>query len=49
MTDFKSRRMNVKHFKEIKRFSLQKAEAYVFRTQASICDGAFLWLYLTAY
>ena len=39
----------VKYFIEIKCLkSLQKAEAYL-RNQASIYDGAFLWVYLTAY
>ena len=39
-------RYNEKSFKKIKRLkSLQKS---VFRTHASIYDGAFLWIYLTA-
>ena len=39
---------NVKYVKEIKRLrSLQKTG--LFRTQASIYVGAFLWIYLTTY
>ena len=41
---------NVKYFKEIKRLKgLQVKAVSYFRTQVSIYDGAFLWIYLTAY
>ena len=46
ITDLKS--YGVKYFKEIKRYkSVQKRGVFI--TQASIYDGAFLWIYLTAY
>ena len=39
---------DVKYFLEMKRLKDLQSEG-VFRIQASICDGAFLWIYLTAY
>ena len=40
---------NVKYSEEIKLLKESSKSRGVFRTQASIYDGAFLWIYLTAY
>ena len=39
---------NEKSFKKIKRFEESSKSRGVFRTHASIYDGAFMWMYLTA-
>ena len=39
---------NLKHFEE-ELFEESSKSRDLFRTQANICDGAFLWIHLTAF